>query len=1125
MHKNIKPILALVLSLVLSVSTLSNMYTVRADDEITQEEPVVEETQTEEETTEEQVPTVEEQTPTEEEQVPAEEEEPVVEEEQLGDSNMMEYFLVDNPVLSNGETENFILSLNNAEGYSDFRLTIQKEDGTSFDLECSEQVDNLVKFSRVFTEEEKGQYSVTTLHYVYNGQAYYLNFSDLEMDVKFGVDQEYDGYDATLPDLTEDSISSEGIIEVTDVNKAEEEIVNGVASQPATMSVDEFSKHATGGMTICLDPGHGGSDSGATAFGAKESNLTLKIAQYCKEELAKYDVNVVMTRTTDTRLSEEAAMDLKNRVEVAKKAGASYFISIHINSAQNSAAHGAEVYYPNTSGNKNLSTNGQNLAKAIQKQLTALGLYDRGIKIRNYTDGTTSSNPNSSDQDYYGVIRYAKQANITGLIVEHCFISNKDEFDKYLGSNAKLQQLGIADAKGIVSALGLQLKNQSLDTLAKDNRNVLADGTYNIQSLVNPNYVLDIYGGYTTNGANVQLYRSNDTEAQLFKVTHDSQGYVTFTNVKSGKVLDVYGGTKKNNQNIWQFSSNGSRAQKWIVKPDGNGYVIISALDSNYVLDLSTGKAVNSSNIQLYTYCGSNAQRWKFSKLVSKTDKLNSLAQLNKNVLADGTYVISTALSSNYVLDVYGGYTWNKANVQLFAKNGTDAQAFKVTHDSQGYVTFTNVNSGKVLEVAGSRAGNNANVQQYSLDGSRAQKWVVQKYGSGYIIISALDPNFVLDLSGALVMNGRNIGLYQNNGSKAQQWNFSKHMTDRERCDLFAAQNKGKMADGVYYIKNKNVNYALDVYGGSLYGGANIQLYSLNRSNAQKWKITHDSKGYVMFQNVGSGMYLTAGGSGNSANVYQQKQSNGYNQKWVIMFDTNSNLRIVSALHSNRVLDIHGGMIRNFSNIQLYDSNNSNAQKWVFEYINTNATGGLMQIMGTSQTTVAQMVRYYNANASGYDTFKAKYNGKYDGCLAKGGASTINQFAQIFYEEATAEGVRAEVAFTQCMKETGFLKYGGDVLPNQYNFAGIGATGAVHGASFSNVRMGVRAQIQHLKAYGSISPLTNPCVDPRFNLVKRGSAQYVEWLGIKENPNGYGWATSKNYGHDIVSMVNVLLKK
>ena len=1125
MHKNIKPILALVLSLVLSVSTLSNMYTVRADDEITQEEPVVEETQTEEETTEEQVPTVEEQTPTEEEQVPAEEEETVVEEEQLGDSNMMEYFLVDNPVLSNGETENFVLSLNNAEGYSDFRLTIQKEDGSTFDLESTEQVDNLVKFSRVFNEEEKGQYSVTTLHYVYNGQAYYLNFSDLEMDVKFGVDQEYDGYDSTLPDLTEDSISSEGIIEVTDVNKAEEEIVNGVASQPATMSVDEFSKHATGGMTICLDPGHGGSDSGATAFGAKESDLTLKIAQYCKEELAKYDVNVVMTRTTDTRLSEEAAMDLKNRVEVAKKAGASYFISIHINSAQNSAAHGAEVYYPNTSGNKNLSTNGQNLAKAIQKQLTALGLYDRGIKIRNYTDGTTSSNPNSSDQDYYGVIRYAKQANITGLIVEHCFISNKDEFDKYLGSDAKLQQLGIADAKGIVSALGLQAKNAHIDALAAENRNVLADGTYTISTLLNSNYVLDVKDGHTNNGANIQLYENNDTAAQQFNVSHDSQGYVTFTNVKSGKVLDLSDAVVRNGGNIQQYKSNGTRAQKWIVKRDGDGYIIISALNSNYVLDLHNAVVNNYRNIQLYSYNGTNAQRWNITKYVSKEQRINNLAAQNKNTLADGVYEICSVKNSNYALDVNSASTSNGANVQLYLRNGTQAQAFKVSHDSQGFVTFTNINSGKVIDLDGAITKNGRNIHQYASNGTRAQKWIVQQSGSGYSIVSAIDTSFALDIRNGFVYSGSNIQLYKSNNTAAQQWTFNKYVTERERCDSYASQNKGRMPDGVYYIKNQNVGYALDVADGSLYGGANVQLYSLNRTNAQKWKITHDSTGYVSFQNVGSGMYLTASGSGRTANVYQQRQTNDYNQKWIVMFDNNQNLRIVSALNSTMVLDVKDGKIRRCSNIQLYTSNNSNAQKWVFEYINTNATGGLMQIMGTSQTTVAQMVRYYNANASGYDTFKAKYNGKYDGCLAKGGASTINQFAQIFYEEATAEGVRAEVAFTQCMKETGFLKYGGDVLPNQYNFAGIGATGAVHGASFSNVRMGVRAQIQHLKAYGSISPLTNPCVDPRFNLVKRGSAQYVEWLGIKENPNGYGWATSKNYGHDIVSMVNVLLKK
>lgn len=1121
MAKKLKPLLALVLSVFMSVSTLSNMYTVRAEDEITQEEPVVEETQTEEETTEEQVPTVEEETQTEENEVPAEKEEPVVEEEQLGDSNMMEYFLVDNPVLSSGETENFVLSLNNAEGYSDFKLTIQKEDGSTFDLESSEQVDNLVKFSKVFTEEEKGQYSVTTLHYVYNGQAYYLNFSDLEMDVKFGVDQEYDGYDATLPDLTEDSISSEGVIEVTDVNKAEEEIVNGVASQPAVMSVDEFSRHATGGMTICLDPGHGGSDSGATAFGAKESDLTLKIAQYCKEELSKYDVNVVMTRTTDTRLSEEAAMDLKNRVEVAKKAGASYFISIHINSAANSVAKGAEVYYPNTSGNKNLSSNGQALAKAIQSQLAALGLYDRGIKIRNYTDGTTSSNPNSSDQDYYGVIRYAKQANITGLIVEHCFISNKEEFDKYLGSDAKLQQLGIADARGIVSVLGLQAKNASLDTLAAENRNVLADGTYTIQSSVNSRYVLDIANGSTASGANVQLYQSNDTPAQQFKVTHDSQGYVTFTNVKSGKVLDVYNGTAKNGNNVWQFTSNNSHAQKWIVRKDGNGYSIISALNSNYVLNIANGKAYNGNNVELYSYSGSSSNRWLFNKSVSKEEKILNIANANRSAIADGIYEIRSAKSNGFVLDVSNGSTLAGANIQLWQSNGTQAQAFKVSHDSNGFVTFTSVKSGKALDVFDGKAKPYQNVWQFNSNNSRAQKWIVQQTSSGYKIMSAIDTNYVLDLYNGSVRNGGNIQVFTSNDTIAQRWNFAKQTTDRDTCNALASTNKGLMPDGVYYIKNQNKNFGLDIQNNSLYAGANVWLYSLNKSNFQKWKISHDSQGYVQFENIGSGMYLAVSGS----NVVQQKKSNDYNQKWIIKYDANHNLRIVSATNSNSAVDISNGSVKNGSNIQIYTANNTAAQKWVFEYINTNATGGLMQIMGTSQTTVAQMVRYYNANASGYDTFKAKYNGKYNGCLAKGGASTINQFAQIFYEEATAEGVRAEVAFTQCMKETGFLKYGGDVLPNQYNFAGIGATGAVHGASFSNVRMGIRAQIQHLKAYGSVSPLTNQCVDPRFNLVKRGSAQYVEWLGIKENPNGYGWATSKSYGHDIVNMVNVLLKK
>lgn len=1289
MHKRLKPVLAFVLSLFMSVSTLSNTYTVFAEDEITQEETVgetnTEETNTMDETTTDDTETEETNTVDEttiDETV--EENTDTNVEEQMGDSNMMEYFLVDSPVVSSQETENFVLSLNNIEGYSNFKITIQKEDGTTLDLESSEQIGNLVKFSNVFSN--KGEYQVTSLHYVYNGQTYYLNFSDLEMDVQFGVDQEYVGYDETLPDLTEDTIRSEGVIQVTDVNKAEEEIANGMASEASIMSMDEFSRAATGGMTICLDPGHGGSDSGANAFGQKESALTLKIANYCKEELAKYDVNVVMTRTTDTRPSENAAQDLIDRVMMAKKAGASYIISIHLNSAASTSAHGAEVYFPNTSGNASLSSNGQAMAKAIQSQLVALGLYDRGIKIRNYMDGSTSSNPNSSDRDYYGIIRYAKEQNISGLIIEHCFLNNPNEYNKYLSSDAKLQQLGVADAKGIVSALGLSLKNayldqiasenknlipdgkyvissmlnskyvldvkngsmnnsanielstfnnetdnqafivshdaqgyitftnaksgkaldvsggkagnsknvqqyesngtraqkwvvkksnhgymiisaldsnyvldvsggkasngtnvqlyigngsdaqnwniekfvskyEQLDVLASSNKNVIADGVYVISSSMNSKYVLDVKGGSTSNCGNVQLYLNNESTAQAFKVSHDAQGYATFTNVNSGKVLDVSGGIARNGRNVQQYTSNGTRSQKWVIKKSGNGYTIVSALDSNFVLDLSSGRVNNSQNIQLYTSNDSNAQKWNLTKYLSKQEKLNQLAAENKNTLADGVYKIGNAQNSNYVLDIASGSKNNGANVQLYLSNGTTAQSFKVTHDTNGYVTFTNVNSGKALDVSGGKVVNSRNIQQYNSNGTKSQKWIVKKSNSGYTIISALDSNYVLDLSGGKVVNSRNIQLYQSNGSTAQQWTFEKNITERERLDEMATQNKSMMDDGVYYIKNRDVKFALDVSGGSVYSGANVQLYSLNKTDAQKWLVSHDSKGYVSFKNVNSGMYLTATGSSNNANVNQQSSSNGYNQKWIIAFDSNQNIKLVSGLNSKLVIDVSGGKISNGSNIQLYTSNNSAAQKWVFEYISKDVQVSLTKIMGTSQTSVAQMVRYYKANASGYDTFKAKYEGKYDGSLAKGGARTIEQFAQIFYEEANAEGVKAEVAFTQCMKETGFLKYGGDVLPNQYNFAGIGATGAVHGASFKDVRTGIRAQIQHLKAYASTSPLNNACVDPRFNLVTRNTAPYVEWLGIKENPNGYGWATAKNYGYDIVGMVKVLLSK
>lgn len=140
---------------------------------------------------------------------------------------------------------------------------------------------------------------------------------------------------------------------------------------------------------------------------------------------------------------------------------------------------------------------------------------------------------------------------------------------------------------------------------------------------------------------------------------------------------------------------------------------------------------------------------------------------------------------------------------------------------------------------------------------------------------------------------------------------------------------------------------------------------------------------------------------------------------------------------------------------------------------------------------------------------------------------TLEQLAEIFLEEGKAEGVRGDVAFAQSLHETGYFKFGGIVLPSQNNYAGIGAlNGNATGqaATFPDPRTGVRAQIQHLKAYASTEPLVNTCVDPRFSLVTRGSAPYVEWLGAADNPNGKGWAVpGSGYGANVVKLLSQIM--
>ncbi len=157
------------------------------------------------------------------------------------------------------------------------------------------------------------------------------------------------------------------------------------------------------------------------------------------------------------------------------------------------------------------------------------------------------------------------------------------------------------------------------------------------------------------------------------------------------------------------------------------------------------------------------------------------------------------------------------------------------------------------------------------------------------------------------------------------------------------------------------------------------------------------------------------------------------------------------------------------------------------------------KIMVSGNTNVAQLQEFLQKNnQSGFEQF--------------------SDLPQLYEEEGNIEGVNYDIAFSQMCLETGFLRFGGDIKPVQNNFAGLGSvSGGDETATFESARIGVRAHIQHLKAYASLDPLVQEVVDPRFRFVTRGVAPTVEQLSGR-------WSADLNYGANILEIVQQLYK-
>ena len=437
------------------------------------------ETETAETETEESTETETTETETEE---PTETETAETETVQAAELN---YMMVESPYVETPGTQNVVLSLGTGdEQLSDIVLNYKNlTTGKAYQTKTAGIEEDMIRFTMDFSENgQAGEYQITSVQFTQEKTKQEILLSDLGMDVRFGVNEQAETnpdqvlYDEdAYADVDADVVTMSADGEVISENTVENVLEQGISD--AVASVADNLKGANSNVKVVLDPGHDGTHAGAPGFGVQEADLTLKIATYCKEELSTYNgITVYMTRESASCPAGggDYIACLDARANLAKNVGANVLVSFHLNTA-NGTARGVEVYYPNSNYNAQVGSNGQALAKKICDKLAALGLNYRGTKIRN---ASYDKYPDGSAADYYGLIRRCKNNGIPGLIIEHAFLDNANDYYTYLSSDEKLKALGVADATAIAEYFGLTKGAQTVTCTYTQSR---ADGSLKIK--------------------------------------------------------------------------------------------------------------------------------------------------------------------------------------------------------------------------------------------------------------------------------------------------------------------------------------------------------------------------------------------------------------------------------------------------------------------------------------------------------------------------------------------------------------------------------------------------------------------------------------------------------------------
>ena len=164
----------------------------------------------------------------------------------------------------------------------------------------------------------------------------------------------------------------------------------------------------------------------------------------------------------------------------------------------------------------------------------------------------------------------------------------------------------------------------------KTNKNVIENGLYEIQTMVDNNKVLDVTGRSIENGANVEIWERTYGNNQKFNVNYVGNGYYTISDVRTGKMLEVCKDKSSPGTNVQMWETNGTDRQKWKIEKNGKGYLIISKI-GNLALDLYGGYTASGTNIQVWTNNKSDWQSFIFNATTVEKDKNYDWCNIDSN--------------------------------------------------------------------------------------------------------------------------------------------------------------------------------------------------------------------------------------------------------------------------------------------------------------------------------------------------------------------------------------------------------------------------------------------------------------------------------------------------------------